>query len=240
MGRVLRLAPGDRVIVLDGSGREWLVRLSHLGGDEAAGQVEDERLVAGEPRLRLALYQALLPREKFELVLQKGTEIGVSLFVPVITARSLVRDPLPAARLERWRAIAREAAEQSRRGRVPEVRQAERFEAALAAGFAPAGAEHEAGAARSRRAACLRLFAWEASDRPLREVLRRELAACAEVQLWIGPEGGFSEAEARLAESSGLIPVSLGPRVLRAETAGLVLAALVLYDAGELDPAQRA
>ncbi|MBI4492538.1 MAG: 16S rRNA (uracil(1498)-N(3))-methyltransferase [Chloroflexi bacterium] len=220
MGRVLRLSEGDVVVALDGSGQEWLVRLERVAGATAQGGVVDARPAWGEPTTHVTLYQALVPREKLELVLQKGTEIGVSAFVPVATERSLARGPLSPERLERWRAIVREAAEQARRGRVPELAQALPLPQALAA---------------ADRAA-LGLFAWERSARPLAEVLHAGRPLARAVHLWVGPEGGFSEAEARQAEAAGLVSVSLGPRILRTETAGLVLAALVLFEAGDLRP----
>jgi ribosomal protein L11 methyltransferase len=220
MARVLRLSRGDAVVALDGSGTEWLVCLEAVERDRAAGRVLDQRPSAGEPRAHLTLYQALLAREKFELVLQKGTELGVSAFVPLITERGMVRERLAEQRLERWRSIIREAAEQSRRGRLPELHQAVTLAQALAA--APSDA--------------LGLFAWEGSRRPLSGALRDLAPGPTKLGLWIGPEGGFSAAEAAQAEAAGQVAVSLGPRILRTETAGVALAAIVLYACGDMEP----
>jgi 16S rRNA (uracil1498-N3)-methyltransferase len=223
MRRVLRLRPGDRVIAFDGRGVEYTVALITLRDEDAIGVVEAETPLASEPRLRLTLYQALLPREKFEHVLQKGTEVGVSAFVPLATARSLVPGgAIDAARLERWRRILAEAAEQSGRGAVPELAPSQTLDQVLA--------EQDSN---------LMLMAWEReAELSLRQVLqsRERQREAGSVALLVGPEGGFTPEEARAARAAGAVTVSLGPRILRAETAGPLLSALVLYEAGELEP----
>jgi 16S rRNA (uracil1498-N3)-methyltransferase len=230
VARVLRLRDGDRVVLLDGSGREGEVELVAVTPSRVRGVVRETRVSGGEPRLAVALYQALVPREKLELVIQKGTEVGVSAFVPVACERSLVRrgDGPDAGRLERWGRIAREAAEQSRRGRVPEVRAPLRFPDALA----------EATAAGPT------LVAWEGERaRPARTALRELLGAPpagrerGRLSLFVGPEGGFAPSEIQAARERGAATISLGPRILRTETAGPILAALALYEAGDLEPA---
>jgi 16S rRNA (uracil1498-N3)-methyltransferase len=219
MRRVLRLRVGDRVIAFDGQGLEYTVVLTTLRDAAAAGSVEAEVALTTEPRLRITLYQALLPREKFEHVLQKGTEVGVSTFVPLETERSLVPGgAIDAARLERWRRIVVEAAEQSGRGAVPELSSPQTL----------AGSD-----------GVPTLLAWE---REAQLSLRQALLSlgsrleAGSIALLVGPEGGFSADEALAARAAGAFTVSLGPRILRAETAGPLLASLVLYEAGELEP----
>ena len=220
MRRVLRLRPGDRVIALDGAGRQYEVTLEEVGNARATGRAADATVATGEPAARLSLYQSLLRREKFEWVLQKGTEIGVAAFVPVITRRSLVRDAedVGPEKLGRWQRIIREAAEQSGRGLLPTLLPP------LALAEATAGA----------RTADVALIAWEGETR---RTIREALDGCAavgEIALFIGPEGGYDEEEVRQAESWGAVPVSLGGRILRTETAAIVGAALVLHHLGEL------
>jgi 16S rRNA (uracil1498-N3)-methyltransferase len=129
---VLRLKVGERIIVLDNEGWEYEAELIDVRKDKARGQVVEKREVTGEPEVRITLYQSLLAREKFEWVLQKCTEIGVAGFVPVVTERSVVRDGgIKASRLGRWRRIIQEAAEQSHRGRLPEMAGAVRFKDVL-------------------------------------------------------------------------------------------------------------
>jgi 16S rRNA (uracil1498-N3)-methyltransferase len=133
MRRVLRLRAGARVLALDGEGLQYEVQLEEVSNSHVTGLVVAKTPATGEPRVRLTLFQSLLQRDKFEWVLQKGTEIGVAAFVPVITRRSLVREgDVGENKLERWRRIIKEAAEQSGRGRLPAISAAVTLETALA------------------------------------------------------------------------------------------------------------
>jgi 16S rRNA (uracil1498-N3)-methyltransferase len=219
---VLRLQPGAEVVVLDNSGREYGVTLTEVTQLRVLGRIEEQRPSTGEPRTRLTLYQSLLPRDKFEWVLQKGTEVGVSVFVPVITQRSLVRDAGTIAnKRARWERIVLEAAEQSGRGRLPELRLPVPFAEALS----QASSSH-----------CT-LIPWEkAAKGSIGAALGRlpgDLNQPA-VALFVGPEGGFSDEEIEQASAAAAIPVTLGRRILRTETAAVVAAALVLYELGDL------
>ncbi len=221
---VLRLQAGDHVVVLDNTGWECEVELSQVERDRVKGQVIEERRSTGEPHTRVKLYQSLLKARKFELVLQKGTELGIVEFVPLVCERSVVGDVSEVdARQERWRRIIREASEQSRRGRLPVLRPAAMF-AAACEGALDAGervlilSEHDE-VTNLKQA----LTGAAGTDR----------AASKVVSLFVGPEGGFTPEEVYLAEQYGAQPVGLGPRILRAETAGLVAASAVFY---ELEP----
>lgn len=223
MRRVLRLSPGDQVTALDGQGTEYTVALVSLRDEGAIGAIQEQSTIDSEPRLHLTLYQALLPREKFEHVLQKATEVGVRGIVPLATERSLVpAAALDRSRLERWRRIVQEAAEQAGRAVLPDLEEPMPFSEALA-----------------RQRGQPALLAWEhETDISVRQALlglQRKLRG-GHISLFVGPEGGFSQSEAQAARDAGLLVVSLGPRVLRAETAGPVLAALALYQAGDLEP----
>jgi 16S rRNA (uracil1498-N3)-methyltransferase len=217
MERVLRLRVGDHVLLLDNSGREYEVQLAALTARAAQGVVLALRQGAGEPNVRLVLYQALIKGQRFDWVLEKGTELGVAGFVPIVSSRSQVRHSSPSsARLERWRRVIIEAAEQSGRCRLPELSPPLSFEDACAA------------------AAGLRILPWEGErDVSLGGLLAAE-EPFADVSLFIGPEGGFRLEEVQLARQLGLRTVSLGRRILRAETAAIVAAALVLHELGEL------
>ncbi len=221
--RVLRAKPGDRVLLLDGRGFEYVTELEAANGRETTGRVLERHCAHGEPRAHVTLWQCALKADKMEWVLQKGTELGVSRFVPVISERTIVR---PAAALlgkyERWRTIVREAAEQSGRGRVPEL------------------AEPLSYAEAVRQADGIRLLPWEdAGGAPSlagRFGPAAGHAADARVSLLIGPEGGLSVAEAQVATETGWKLATLGPRTLRAETAALAAVALVMALAGEMGP----
>lgn len=226
ISRVLRLKPGDRVVLLDGGDREYVVRLDEVRTSSVTGTVASTRARRPEPGLVLTLYQALVPRDRFETVLQKGTEVGISRFVPVWCERSIVPggDRVDASRLERWRRIVTEAAEQCERGIVPEVTAPLRFPEALVAAV---------------RTGPL-VLAWERErERSIQAGLQSALSVAADphaLGLMTGPEGGFSHLEIELARDAGAVTVSLGPRILRTETAGPILAALALYEAGDLTP----
>jgi 16S rRNA (uracil1498-N3)-methyltransferase len=208
---VLRLRAGDTVRVFDGVvARDVLVELVEAG----RGNVIGSEPQAPEPRTRLVAYPALLQRDKFETVLQKLTEIGVAAIAPVISAHSLPRAVPDATRLERWRAILREAAEQCGRGTVPSLLLALPLSTALGTSEG------------------VRLFAYEHErDNGLPDALGSR-PAC--VSLFTGPEGGFAPEEVECARRAGTEVITLGPRVLRAETAAPMLAALVLYELGDL------
>jgi 16S rRNA (uracil1498-N3)-methyltransferase len=228
MSRVLRLKSGDRVVLLDGGAQEHVVRLDEVRSSTVTGTVEETRPRRPEPSLYLTLYQALVPRDRFETVLQKGTEVGISRFVPVWCERSIVPggDRVDASRLERWRRIVTEAAEQCERGIVPEVSTPLRFPEAL---------DHAVSDAQT-------LVAWEREEaqsigQGLNWVLSYWGLNRKRLNLFVGPEGGFSASEIALTQRPGqVMTVSLGPRILRTETAGPILAALALYQAGDMRP----
>lgn len=214
---VLRMQPGDEIVVLDNSGSEWRVALTEISGHAVNGEILAVQPGRGEPSLHLSLYQGTLKAQKFEWVLQKGTEIGISRFIPTICHRSILhaQDDL-ARKSSRWERIIREAAEQSGRGRLPLLEPAMTLAAALrdAAFYHP-----------------LLILAWEEAVGPaLKDILSQPYAGIA---LFIGPEGGFTRSEAALAHEAGARLVKLGPRILRAETAGLAASSAILYAAGE-------
>lgn len=228
LGSVLRLQPGDQVLLLDNSGWQYVVQLTELDRRHVAGVIEQKELAGGEPRTKLALYTAMMRPDRFEWVLQKGTELGATAFVPLICQRSTIADAdeLSDRRVDRWNRVIREAAEQARRGKLP------RLSPAL---FFPSACEQAA-----RRGTALLL--WEGAGVPsLRETLRRLNDRTHPgpnpftIALFSGPEGGFTESEVETARSYGIMPVTLGPRTLRAETAPLAAAAAILYELGDLE-----
>lgn len=217
LAAVLRLKRGDRVVLADGGEREYKVELTSISARSVEADVVAELAPPPEPAVALALYQSLVRPQRFELVLEKGTELGVARFVPLLSDRVQVKTEGGSQRAERWRRIVTEAAEQCGRGRVPAVEEPQRFAEAV------------------RGAAGLRLLPWEGErKRGLRSVLRALNPKPGEVSLLIGPEGGLAEDEVAAAVAAGWTTVSLGRRVLRSETAGIVAAALVMHELGEL------
>lgn len=200
---VLRLRIGDELLLLDGCGHLARAILRQLSRSAAQAEVL-ERWEEREALLPLRLMQGLPKGEKFEWLLEKGVELGVSAFTPVITARSQLRGEKAA----RWQRIIQEAARQSRRPLLPTLEELQPLAAALTA-----------------TTESLRLMLWEEESTPLNAVLPP--VAPASCVLLVGPEGGFSAAEADAAVLAGFIPVSLGKRILRTETAGMAVAAVL-------------
>ncbi len=219
LGRVLRMKRGDHVILSDGGRREYEVQLTAVSPHAITAIVVAEREAPPEPAVTLVLYQSLIRANRFDLVLEKGTEIGVSRFVPVVNARGqiAVEDEPSPARAERWQRLVVEAAEQCGRGRPPPIDSPLAFEDAI------------------RQARGLKLLPYEGQRSPgLGFHLRALPERPAAVSLFIGPEGGFGPEEVELARSEDCVLVSLGPRILRSETAGIVASALVLDALGEM------
>jgi 16S rRNA (uracil1498-N3)-methyltransferase len=185
------------------------------------------RLASSEPRTKISLYQGVLRNKNFELVLQKGTELGIVEFVPLIAERCVVSD-LEAVekKRSRWEWIIQEAAEQCRRGRKPVLRSAILFAKACD---------------QARQSGGLSLMPWEEEKGvSLCDALgnappgRGQKRSPFSINLFVGPEGGFTSSEVQVARSYGLVPLTLGPRILRAETAGIATSAAILYGLGDM------
>ena len=204
---VLRLRPGQRIALLDGSGHGYTVELETLDKRVATGRIVAQYVAGGEPAFAVALYVALIRGERFEWVLQKGTELGATRFVPIVCERS--QSEAGAAKRERWERIIREAAEQAGRGVLPALDEPVPFSSGLA--------ERNNG-----------LFLSEGpSARPFKAALAAQPADT--VAIWSGPEGGWSEAETLAAAQAGLKVASLGPRILRAETAPIAALSALMF-----------
>jgi 16S rRNA (uracil1498-N3)-methyltransferase len=212
-------------VLFDGTGGEWTAELVTLGRDAGSPRAGPKpgtaRLLhhahpAREPNRRITLGQALLKADRFEWVLQKGTELGVAAFEPLVTRRTVATggNEADSPRMERWRRIVAEAAEQSGRCVVPCVAAPSPLAAVLA-----------------RPEATVLLWEGERS-RPFGAALERAAAlGDGTVRLLIGPEGGFDPQEAAAAEAAGAFTATLGPRILRSETAALAAVALTSLSA---------
>ena len=227
---VLRMGPGSSLQALDNSGWQYEAEVVSATNSVVTARITSKTLVNAEPRTKITIVQGLLKAAKFEVVLQKCTELGVVAFVPAITERSVVGHvgEVGSTKLERWNRIIVEAAEQSGRGKLPVLKPAMMLDQAF------------------DQARGLSLLAWE-QERSLtiREALKSAQSSTSakaqgpgqrpfSVNLFIGPEGGFSSAETELARAYGILPVSLGRRTLRAETAAIAATALILYEMGDL------
>ena len=205
--KVLRAQVGMQMILLDGLGMEYTVEITSLTRQQITAQVVEERRNQGEPAISITLYQALpKKRELFEEILQHGTEVGITRFVPILTARTAGKGLHNVPRLER---ILQEAAEQSERGVVPSLGEVLPYEKALA------------------EAAGFKILADSYISDPLLADILPQIRGFAQVSIFVGPEGGFTEAEVAMAQSLGVVNFSLGPRILRTETAGVVIAGVI-------------
>lgn len=224
---VLRLRPGDALRLLDGAGGEYPAEIVAVERRRVAVRLGERREGAAEPPVRVVLCQGMLKADKLEWVLQKGTELGVAAFVPLLTERAVAAaDSMGEARRRRWVRILAEAMEQCGGTVLPDLATPRPLMHALTS--LPSGA--------------LALIPWEEERgttlRGAVETARAANPTLREVQLFIGPEGGFSAGEVALARRHGAVPVTLGARILRAETAAVVAVTLVLdaFDALRVAP----
>jgi 16S rRNA (uracil1498-N3)-methyltransferase len=216
--RTLRLGPGERVVLFDEEGAEHEVELARVADRVAEGIIVATRRPDREPAFELILAPALLKGDRMDLVVEKATELGVRRIAPVLSRHVVGR----GARVERWRRIAASAAEQSGRTHVPAIDAPVAFAALVRAVWPP-----------------LRVLAWEGE----RAVAFDDLPATAGAAIAVvGPEGGFAPEEVDAARDAGFATAALAPRILRAETAAIVTAALCLHrwgDVGRLSSAGR-
>ncbi|HVA37882.1 MAG TPA: 16S rRNA (uracil(1498)-N(3))-methyltransferase [Candidatus Dormibacteraeota bacterium] len=215
---VLRAVPGDSVEILDGRSRRFDGRVREVGRERVTVELVAELPPARrEAALAITLAQGVPKGQKMDFVVEKTVELGAARIVPLLSERAVARAE-GAQKIERWRRLAKAAALQCGRELVPEVTEPLSFGEALAL-----GREHDA-----------MLMPWELAEaRPLRERIV-EIGDARRILVLIGPEGGFSQREAHEAAAAGALLISLGPRILRTETAAIVLMAALLALRGEL------
>ncbi|BBH21310.1 ribosomal RNA small subunit methyltransferase E [Paenibacillus baekrokdamisoli] len=231
IGRVMRMEAGDTIIISDGKERVAEAIISSVAVGRVEADISAWLPIDSEPRWSVTVAQSLPKGDKMELVIQKGTEIGAASFIPFQSERMIVQydDKKEAKRLERWSKIAKEAAEQAHRSRIPAVESVmtwRKLIAALAAyDLALFCYEKEGGIGGAGLRDAVRAY---------RENQGKSEAEQLKVLLIVGPEGGFTEREAAEAEAAGAIIVGLGKRILRTETAAMVGLACLMYESGEM------
>lgn len=226
--RVLRLQPGAEVICADGLGSSYLVSLTAFSPDRVTGKILQTLQENVEPEVKITLVQGLPKSDKMDLIVQKGTEVGISCFVAVETNRTIVQydSKKEAKRRERWQRIAKEAAEQSHRLVIPNIEEVLPLKNWL---------QQEAALYD------LILLAYEGeSGQGIRSVLanfsltNQTRVIPLTAAILIGPEGGFEQSEVDFAIEKGAKVITLGPRILRTETAGVITSAMILYHYGQM------
>lgn len=229
LSRVLRGEPGFTFVVSDGAEREAVVEWMEERNQQIVAVVKEWLPMDHEPRVQVWIAQSLPKQDKLELIIQKGTEVGAAGFIPFTSERTIVHYDSKRLnkRMERWNKIAKEAAEQAHRNRIPEVRipiswkqllsEIEKYDVVLFCYEKPEGTS-------------------------IREALQRvqneSRSLNLNVLIVVGPEGGFTSLEAehivgRSKEKAQVI--TLGPRILRTETAALIALACILYEFGEME-----
>jgi 16S rRNA (uracil1498-N3)-methyltransferase len=212
---VMRSEAGQEIIVCDGQGRVALARLSQLSAKQVKAEIVRPLEDRSELPVRVTIGQGLPKGDKMEWILQKGTELGAFSFQPFSSERTIVKldAKKEEKKLERWGKIVKEAAEQSHRSRLPEVRAPLSFKeiVAQAGGYTRA------------------VIAYEKEEGANLHAVFSSLAAGDSLLVLIGPEGGFTADEVALAEAAGIAPVGLGPRILRTETASQYVLSAISY-----------
>ena len=214
---VLRMHPGEEIMILDGSGMEYRCEIETIS-DEVLAKVLEAKKTEAELSVRLLLFQGLPKKDKMELIIQKAVELGVSEIIPVLTKRTVVKledKKKEQKKLERWQAIAEAAAKQSGRGIIPKVCEAVKFSEAVKQ-------------AEALEEALIPYELAEGMDEARERI--RGLHGKKTIGIFIGPEGGFEEDEIALAVKSGIHPITLGKRILRTETAGLCILSVIMFE----------
>jgi len=217
--KVLRLKAGDKVIVFDGLGKEYEGTILEEKPAFVLVKVQNIFFPQKDSPLEVTLAQSLLKGEKMDFLIQKATELGVNEIIPFFSSRSvpLLERTKRVERHRRWERIAIEASKQCGRGVIPKIESLKDFSEMLQIASPDA----------------LRLILWEREGVKLKEVLEG-LEKEAKIFFVVGPEGGFSQEEVDEAEKFGFIPVILGRRILRAETASLCLLSILQYQRGDI------
>lgn len=216
---VLKMKPGEKVQIVSDDGVTALAEIKETSAAYTVVRCLEVIAESHEPSVKITLAQGLVKGEKMDFIIQKAVELGVSRIVPLAMEHSVVRYDGDKAnkKRERWQKIAESAAKQSKRDIIPQVADVETIDKLMA----------DCGCT-------VKIIAYECEDRQgLKQVLQKNQQTDS-ILIIIGPEGGISETELNAARSGGAVPVSLGRRILRAETAGLTALSAILYEFDEL------
>ena len=213
---VLRMKSGEEFIVSDQEGMEYRCFISQIKETEILAEIKWKMPQMVELPSKIALFQGLPKADKMELIIQKGVELGVHSLFPVITKRAVVKldEKKAQKKVERWNEIAKSGAKQSKRGIVPKVAMPLSFKKAL----------------EMAKDFDFILIPYELEEgiKKTREILSK-ISPGQSVAVFIGPEGGFSKEEVKEAKEAGALPITLGKRILRTETAGLTILSILMY-----------
>ncbi len=217
MQKVLRHEPGDRVILIDGSGFEYLSVIEKMNSSKAFLSVLDKKWSETASPLELTVAQGFLKEKKMDTIIRHLTELGLTRWIPVISQRSVARPDHRRMheRMRRWNAIAVESMKQCGLSRIPDISEVMTFEALI----------------ESKEAYDGKIIFWEEETAPLKDLFPDNPK---KILVLVGPEGGFSPEEVNHAKGCGFKSASLGPRILRAETASIAACTLLQYLYGDM------
>ncbi|MBB5264526.1 16S rRNA (uracil1498-N3)-methyltransferase [Catenibacillus scindens] len=214
---VLRMRCGEEVSVSDGQGKDYFCTIESLDKDQVCLHIENSWDSYVELPAKLYLFQGLPKGDKMDLIVQKAVELGVFEIIPVVTARTIVHlDPKKAPKkVERWQSLCESAAKQSGRGIIPTVAPVTSFKDAL-------------NRASHMDAVIMPYEQAKGMDAARKAV--REMNNKKNIGIFIGPEGGFDPSEVSMAQEAGAVPMTLGKRILRTETAGLAVLSILMFE----------
>lgn len=214
IGAALRMTPGEKLLLCDGQGSEYISTITSITRSEIVAEIlESSRTAILLPRITLC--QGLPKSDKMDLIVQKATELGVASIVPLITERTVLKLKDKEKRAARWQKICREAAMQSNRPDIPAIEPV-------------VSLPDYVGTLRAEPGTLL-LLPWEEGTEPIKNVLKQNRDV-HDIVVLIGPEGGFSRKETDLANGKGIHLVSLGRNILRTETAALAVLSMLAYE----------
>ncbi|MGI6112902.1 MAG: RsmE family RNA methyltransferase [Mahellales bacterium] len=220
--KVLRLGPGDVIYARDNSCVRYKVRIESVDKFEVKGCVIQRQKIDVEPKIRVTLYQGIPKGSKMDTIVQKWVELGGYSIVPVICRRTVVAlqsEQDWENKRKRWYRISKEASKQCGRGIIPEVNSPCTFAEAI----------------KQAKGNQLNILPWELEkERGIRTLLDNAGNRINTIGIFVGPEGGYDDSEIELAVKEGLLPVTLGPRILRTETVGLCLLSIIMFQWGQL------
>lgn len=219
--KVLRLEEGQEILINDLHGKEYKCKLIDVNKKEVTANIIEEVSISKESPIEISLFQGLPKSAKMDLIVQKNTELGVSHITPIITKRVIVKTELKEyKKLDRWNRIALEACKQCKRSLIPTIEEPLEFDDLLA----------------KLNEFDLVLVPYEnAENHGIKYVMNNiDIKCVRSVAIIIGPEGGFEEDEIELLRENGSYVITLGPRILRTETAGFTAVSLISYELGDL------
>ena len=226
--RSLRLKTSDKIIVCDSQGTDYIVELMTFSSSEIFGKIIQREKSKGEPAINVTLLQGIPKSDKMDLIVQKSTELGVAQIIPIETKRTVVKlnQEKSKRRLTRWQRIASEAAKQSDRGKIPTL--------------GPVLSWLDVLEYLKEEVIDLILLPWEEEQefsikKVLRSYITEKEKKPEKIVYLIGPEGGFSNDEVDQLIQIGALPVTLGPRILRTETAGFVTLTALMFEFDEME-----